>query len=182
MSSLPGLSPYLPPQDNHTGSAEREPRLRSLIGVTFSGAWCRSSPCSGLSGAGPVVGWRGRGYKLCWEMICSPFSVPLGSPRVTHGTPVTRSFHCCGTTGGEGLIIRREDILKKTLKENLIYNCIFSQPTRVFITRRVLSFSRVDLDLKWAEYDSINHSKYTVYNMWILLYAVHHYFPMLNMF
>lgn len=159
LSSPPGLSPYLPPQDNHTSSAEREPSLRSLIGVTFSGAWRCSSPCPGLSGAGPVVGWGGRGYKLCGEMICSPASVPLGSPTVTHGTPVTRSFHCCGTTGGEGLIIRREDILKKILKEKLIYNCIYSQLTRFFITSRVLSFSRVDLDLKWAEYDSINPSK-----------------------
>lgn len=56
LSSLPGSSPYLAPQDNHTGSAEREPSLRSLIGVTFSGAWRCSSPCPGLSGAGPVVG------------------------------------------------------------------------------------------------------------------------------
>lgn len=148
LPSPPGWSPYLLPQDNHRDSAEHEPSLRSLIGVTFSRAWRCFSPCPGEAGAGLVVGWGGRGYKLCGEMICSPCSVPLGPPTVTHGTPVTRSFHCCGTTGGEGLIIRREDILKKILKENLNYNCIYSQPTRFFITRRVFK-GRPGLKMGW---------------------------------
>lgn len=53
-------------------------------------------------GAGLVVGWGGHRYQLCGEMIWSPCSIPLGSPTVTHGTPATRSFHCCGAMGGGG--------------------------------------------------------------------------------
>lgn len=120
---------------------EREPGLHSLIGVMFSRAWSCSSPCAGLSGAGLVVGAGrvGHGYQACREMICSPHPLPLGPPTVTHGTLVTRSLHCCGTTGGAGLIIRREDILKKNLKENLISNHIYSHKTRFFISRSFLS-------------------------------------------
>lgn len=115
--------------------------LHSLIGVMFSRAWSCSSPCTGLSGAGPVVGAGrvGHGYQACREMICSPHPLPLGPPTVTHGTLVTRSLHYCGTTGGDGLIIKREDILKKNLKENLISNHIYSHKTRFFISRRFLT-------------------------------------------
>lgn len=67
-------------------------------------------------GAGLVVGWGGHGYQRCGEMICSPCSVPLGSPTVTHGTPATRSFHCCSATGGQGLIIRRETFFRRSCK------------------------------------------------------------------
>lgn len=138
---FPGFTVCLPAQDNWAEAVEREPGFQSLIGVMFSRAWSCSSPCTGLSGAGPVVGAGrvGHRYQACREMICSPHPLPLGPSTVTHGTLVTRSLHCCGTTGGAGLIIRREDIFKKNLKENLISNHIYSRKTRFLISRSFLS-------------------------------------------
>lgn len=100
----------LPARDNWAEALERELSFHGLIGVMFSRAWSCCSSHTGLSGAGLMVeaGRVGHGYQACREMICSPHPLPLGAPTVTHGTLVTRSLHCCGTTGGAGLIIWRE--------------------------------------------------------------------------
>ena len=102
-----------------------------------------------------ACGWSRKGRARVPGMqggdLFTPFSPSGSPPTVTHGTLVTRSLHCCGTTGGACLIIRREDVLKKNLEENLISNHTYSRKTRFFyIQEGSSSFSRVEIDLKWV--------------------------------
>lgn len=120
--------------DNRAGPVDREQGFRSLIGVVFRRARSCCSARTGLPAAGPVVraGRVGRGSQNAGRRCAHPVSSLWVPPTVTHGTLVTRSLHWCGTTGGAGLIIRREDVLKK----NLISNYIYSHKTRFSISRR----------------------------------------------
>lgn len=135
---LPGFYPasLCKGQPGRADAMEREPGLLGLIGVMFS--WTLELLLrlhGGLSGAGSC-GREGRAttdarYAGRWSV--HPILSLRGTPTVTHGTLVTRSLRCCGTTGGAVLIIRGADILKKHPKEDLISNHIYAPKTRISV-------------------------------------------------
>lgn len=99
---LPGLTVCVAAEDNWAEAVKHGSGFHGLIGVMFSRAWSRSSPCSCLCGARPMVG-AGRveqEYQARREMICSPRLLPLGVLIVTHGTLVMRSVLLLWHHGG----------------------------------------------------------------------------------